>query len=149
MLQCGKYRLALDRPLVMGIVNLTPDSFSGDGLANRVDAAIAHAKAQLEAGADMLDLGAESTRPGSVPPSVEEELVRLLPVLKEVVTWGVPVSVDTYKPPVMRAAIEAGCSMINDISGMRDPSGGPGDRGAIGLRRVCDAHAGGARDHAA
>lgn len=122
LLHCGKYRLSLARPLVMGIVNLTPDSFSGDGLgAAPVAAALAHARAQLEAGADMLDLGAESSRPGAPVVSAEDELARLLPVLREVVTWGVPVSVDTYKPEVMAAALAAGCSMINDISGMRDP----------------------------
>ena len=108
----------------MGIVNLTPDSFSGDGLGAGAPcrfAALAHARAQLEAGADMLDLGAESSRPGAPVVSAEDELARLLPVLREVVTWGVPVSVDTYKPEVMRMALEEGCSMINDISGLRDP----------------------------
>ena len=118
VLRCGTYRLELDRPLLMGIVNLTPDSFSGDGLVGRVDRAIAHAREQLEAGADILDIGAESSRPGAVPTPEDEELRRLLPVLREVSTWGVPISVDTYKPAVMRAALEAGASMINDISGM-------------------------------
>lgn len=121
VLRCGTYRLELDRPLLMGIVNLTPDSFSGDGLVGRVDRAIAHAREQLEAGADILDIGAESSRPGAVPTPEDEELRRLLPVLREVSTWGVPISVDTYKPAVMRAALEAGASMINDISGMANP----------------------------
>lgn len=121
LLHCGKYRLALDRPLVMGIVNLTPDSFSGDGVGASVALAVGHARAQLDAGADILDLGAESTRPGAPTVSAAEELARLLPVLREVVTWGVPISVDTYKPEVMRIALEEGCSMINDISGLRDP----------------------------
>jgi len=102
----------------MGIVNLTPDSFSGDGLVNDTERAIAHARQQLEAGADLLDIGAESTRPGALPTPEDEELRRLLPVLREVTRWGVPVSVDTYKPAVMRAALEAGASMINDIAGM-------------------------------
>jgi dihydropteroate synthase len=120
-LQCGPYRLSLARPRIMGIVNLTPDSFSGDGLAGQVEAAIAHARAQWAAGADILDLGAESTRPGAVPPSAEEELARLLPVLEAIAGWGVPVSVDTYKPAVMQAALAAGASLINDINALRAP----------------------------
>lgn len=118
ILQCGSFRLSLDRPLVMGIVNLTPDSFSGDGLVGDIDQAIAHARAQYEAGADILDIGAESSRPGAIPTPEDEELRRLLPVLAEITAWGVPVSVDTYKPVVMRAALAAGAAMINDITGM-------------------------------
>lgn len=118
---CGKYTLKLDRPLVMGIVNLTPDSFSGDGLGNDLERAVAHARRQMEAGADILDLGAESSRPGAVPTPLAEELDRLLPVLERIVGWGVPVSVDTYKPQVMLAALAAGAAMINDIAGLRDP----------------------------
>ena len=118
-IHCGRYRLTLDRPLVMGIVNLTPDSFSGDGLAHNTRLAIEHARQQYLAGADILDIGAESTRPGIAATSEQEELRRLLPVLQEVCGWGVPVSVDTYKPGVMRAALAAGVSMINDISGLR------------------------------
>lgn len=121
ILRCGTYRIALDRPLVMGIVNLTPDSFSGDGLVGDVERAIGHAQAQWHAGADILDIGAESTRPGIAPTSEAEELRRLLPVLAEVTRWGVPVSVDTYKPAVMKAAIEAGAAMINDIAGLTQP----------------------------
>ena len=120
-LRCGKYSLSLDRPLVMGIVNLTPDSFSGDGLANDVRRAIEHARSQWEAGADILDLGAESTRPGAQATPEQEELRRLLPVLREITSWGVPVSIDTYKPVVMEAALSAGAAMINDICGMSDP----------------------------
>lgn len=120
-LHCGAYRLSLDRPLVMGIVNLTQDSFSLDGVGFDVDRGVAHARAQWEAGADILDLGAESTRPGAAPVSEAEELACLLPVLEEVCTWGVPVSVDTYKPAVMRAALAVGASFINDISGLRHP----------------------------
>lgn len=105
----------------MGIVNLTPDSFSGDGLVGSVDQAIRHARQQLEAGSDILDVGAESSRPGAIPTPEDEELRRLIPVLREISTWGVPVSVDTYKPAVMRAALEAGASMINDITGMTRP----------------------------
>lgn len=120
-LQCGQFRLLLQRPLIMGIVNLTPDSFSGDGLVGSVDQAILHAREQLEAGSDILDIGAESSRPGAIPTPEDEELRRLIPVLREISTWGVPVSVDTYKPVVMRAALEAGASMINDITGMTRP----------------------------
>lgn len=120
-LHCGKFELALSRPLLMGIVNLTPDSFSGDGFASSAERAIAHAHAQIEAGADMLDLGAESSRPGAIPTSLEDELARLLPVLNALSGCGVPISVDTYKPPVMAAAIEAGASMINDIYALRMP----------------------------
>lgn len=105
----------------MGIVNLTPDSFSGDGLVGSVDRAILHARQQLEAGSDILDIGAESSRPGAIPTPEDEELRRLIPVLREISSWGVPVSVDTYKPVVMRAALEAGASIINDITGMTRP----------------------------
>lgn len=117
-LRCGQYLLTLERPLVMGIVNLTPDSFSGDGLVGDIDRAIQHARAQFEAGSDILDIGAESSRPGAIATPEDEELRRLLPVLREITRWGIPVSVDTYKPGVMRAALEAGASMINDITGM-------------------------------
>jgi dihydropteroate synthase len=121
ILHCGRFRLSLDRPLLMGIVNLTPDSFSGDGLVGDVDMAIRHARQQFEAGADILDIGAESSRPGATPTSEEDELRRLLPVLDEIAGWGIPISVDTYKPAVMRAALAAGAAMINDITGMTNP----------------------------
>jgi dihydropteroate synthase len=121
MLCCGQFNLSLDRPLVMGIVNLTPDSFSGDGLAADVEHAVVHAKGQIAAGADILDIGAESSRPGAIPLSLDDELNRLLPVLNALRDCGVPISVDTYKPEVMRAAVAAGASMINDIYGFRMP----------------------------
>lgn len=121
MLRCGKFDLPLDRPLVMGIVNLTPDSFSGDGLASDTKVAIRHALAQIEAGADLLDLGAESSRPGAIPTPVDEELRRLLPVLEALSDCGVPISVDTYKPEIMRVALAHGASMINDIYALRMP----------------------------
>lgn len=127
-LYCGRYRLPLsvhDRPLVMGIVNLTPDSFSGDGTGDDARAAIAHAEVQRAAGADILDLGAESSRPGAAPVPVELEIGRLLPVLRVVRDWGLPVSVDTAKPEVMRMAIEEGAALINDITALRTP-GAPG-----------------------
>lgn len=125
MLRCGKFSLQLDRPLIMGIVNLTPDSFSGDGLfrsaAEVSERAVAHARDQIAAGADLIDLGAESSRPGAIPTPLDEELQRLLPVLEALSGCGVPISVDTYKPEVMRAAIAAGASMINDIHALRWP----------------------------
>ena len=121
MRYCGKFELPINRPLVMGIVNLTPDSFSGDGVASDAERAIAHAWHQIEAGADLLDIGAESSRPGALPTSLGEELDRLLPVLEALATCGVPVSIDTYKPEVMRAALAAGASMINDIYALRLP----------------------------
>ncbi len=121
MLRCGKFELSLDRPLLMGIVNLTPDSFSGDGLAADAARTIGYARKQIEAGADLLDLGAESSRPGAIPASVDDELSRLLPVLDALADCGVPLSVDTYKPEVMRAAIAHGASMINDIYALRMP----------------------------
>jgi dihydropteroate synthase len=121
MLRCGKFELSLERPLLMGIVNLTPDSFSGDGLAANTTRAIAHARRQIDAGADLIDLGAESSRPGAIPASLDEELSRLLPVLEALADCGVPISVDTYKPEVMRAAIAHGAAMINDIFALRRP----------------------------
>jgi dihydropteroate synthase len=121
ILHCGHFRLSLARPLVMGIVNLTPDSFSSDGLANDLERALAHARHQLDAGADILDIGAESSRPGAIPTPEDEELRRLLPLLERIAGWGVPISVDTYKPAVMRAALAAGATMINDIAGLRYP----------------------------
>lgn len=116
-----RFNLAIDRPLVMGIVNLTPDSFSGDGVAANVDKAVAHAFWQISQGADLLDIGAESSRPGAAPTSLQDELQRLLPVLHALRDCGVPLSVDTYKPEVMRAAIASGVHMINDIYGFRMP----------------------------
>ena len=105
----------------MGIVNLTPDSFSGDGLASNIGEAVAQARQQIDAGADLLDLGAESSRPGATPTAENEELRRLLPVLEALRDCGVPISVDTYKPTVMRAALANGASMINDIYALRKP----------------------------
>ncbi|MDX9706219.1 MAG: dihydropteroate synthase [Azospira sp.] len=120
-LHCGKFTLNLARPLVMGIVNLTPDSFSGDGLGDATAQAVARAREQIAAGADLVDLGAESSRPGAIPTPLDDELRRLLPVLEALADCSVPVSVDTYKPEVMRAALAAGASMINDIHALRMP----------------------------
>ena len=105
----------------MGIVNLTPDSFSGDGMGADVRAALRHAEQQIEAGADLLDLGAESSRPGAQPLGLADELARLLPVLRGLRDCPVPISVDTYKPEVMRAALDEGASIINDIYGLQSP----------------------------
>ncbi len=110
-----------DRPLVMGIVNVTPDSFSDGGCFIDPRFAVAHAHRLVEEGADILDIGGESTRPGAQPVSPQEELDRVMPVLEGVRGLGVPVSVDTMKPAVMRAAIEAGAAMINDVYGFRAP----------------------------
>ena len=121
LLRCGAFDLPLTRPLLMGIVNLTPDSFSGDGLANDPALALAHARRQIDAGADLLDIGAESSRPGAVSTPEDEELRRLLPVLEALRDCGVPISVDTCKPAVMRAALANGASMINDIQALRVP----------------------------
>lgn len=118
---CGRYVLNAARPLLMGIVNLTDDSFSGDGLRNDMAAAIEHGLAQVAAGAHILDLGAESSRPGAEPVGAQQEMDRLLPVIEGLRDCGVPLSVDTVKPEVMRAALAAGASMINDIAALRLP----------------------------
>lgn len=112
-----------DRPLLMGIVNITPDSFFDGGRYLAVDRAVAQAEALVEEGADILDLGAESTRPGAVPVDEQEEMGRLLPVLNEVVKrTSVPISIDTMKSRVARAALDSGASIINDVTAMRfDP----------------------------
>jgi dihydropteroate synthase len=121
-LQCGRFRLSLHRPLIMGVVNVTPDSFSDGGRFVEPAAAIAHAHQLIEEGADLVDLGAESSRPGAVAAvTAEEELRRLLPVLQGLRDAPVPVSVDTIKPEVMRAALAEGATMINDINALRAP----------------------------
>jgi len=105
----------------MGVVNVTPDSFSDGGRFLQPSAAAAHARRLVEEGADLVDIGAESSRPGGEPVSEEEELRRLLPVLGELKNLGVPISVDTIKPHVMRAAIAEGAAMVNDINALRSP----------------------------
>lgn len=119
--QCGRYMLDLSRPRIMGIVNLTDDSFSGDGWQGQTEAAIAHGLQLRDEGADMLDLGAESSRPGAVPVSAQQEIDRLLPVLQGLATCGVPLSVDTTKPEVMRMVLDHGADMINDIHALCAP----------------------------
>ncbi len=121
MFQCGRFSFALDRPLVMGIVNVTPDSFSDGGRYLDTRAAIAHALALRDAGADILDIGGESTRPGASPVSVAEEMARVIPVLEGLRDAGVALSVDTMKPEVMRAALAAGADMVNDVNALRAP----------------------------
>ncbi len=105
----------------MGVVNVTPDSFSDGGAYFATDLAVAHARTLVDEGADLIDIGGESTRPGALPVSAEEELRRVIPVLEALATIGVPVSVDTSKPEVMRAALASGADMINDITGFRAP----------------------------
>jgi dihydropteroate synthase len=120
-LVCGKYALALDRPLVMGIVNVTPDSFSDGGKFLDKRAAIMHARRMVEDGADILDIGGESTRPGAKAASLSEELDRVLPIIEALSSEGIPLSIDTQKPEVMSAALTAGASMINDVNALQAP----------------------------
>jgi dihydropteroate synthase len=117
--QTSRYLIDLSRPQVMGIVNITPDSFSDGGPYASTRAALAHCEALIQEGADVLDLGAESTRPGAQPLPQAQELDRLLPVLRVAVTLGVPISVDTYKPGVMQTALDLGADIINDIWALR------------------------------
>ncbi len=120
MFLCGNFQFDLSRPLVMGIVNVTPDSFFDGGQHIVCDHALAHARRLIEEGADLLDIGGESTRPGAQPVSVQQELDRIMPIIEELRGAPVPISVDTYKPEVMQAAISAGAQMINDISALQD-----------------------------
>lgn len=118
---CGRHVLNAERPLIMGIVNLSDDSFSGDGLQGDAAAAIAQGRRLIEEGAHILDLGAESSRPGAAPVPTQTEIERLLPVLEALHDCGVPLSVDTVKPEVMRTVLAAGADMINDINALRAP----------------------------
>ncbi len=119
--QTTRHLIDLSAPRVMGIVNLTPDSFSDGGRHASVSAGIRHCERLVAQGADILDLGAESTRPGSPPVPLEEERARLLPVLREALTLGVPVSIDTYKAEVMREVLDLGADIVNDIWALRQP----------------------------
>jgi dihydropteroate synthase len=118
---CGKFELDLAHPRVMGIVNVTPDSFSDGGKFASTKAAIAHGLQLVAQGADILDVGGESTRPGAPPVPLTEELQRVIPVIEGLADAGVPVSVDTYKPQVMRAAIAAGAALVNDVWALQEP----------------------------
>jgi dihydropteroate synthase len=117
--QTSRFAIDLALPKIMGIVNLTPDSFSDGGQHASDAVAIRFAEQLLEQGADILDLGAESTRPGSTPITAGEELARLAPVLREAVKWNVPISIDTYKPIVMQTALDMGADIINDVWALR------------------------------
>ena len=117
----GRFQLDLSKPRVMGIVNVTPDSFSDGGKFNTTEKAIAHALQLVEEGAEILDIGGESTRPGATPVPLDEELKRVIPVIEGLRDVGVPLSIDTYKPQVMQAAITAGADIVNDVCALREP----------------------------
>jgi dihydropteroate synthase len=119
--QTSRHRIDLSRPKVMGIVNVTPDSFSDGGSHDGERAALAHCERLLSQGADILDIGGESTRPGSRMPSVEEELHRVLPVVRGAVRLGVPVSVDTSRTEVIDAVLDLGADIINDVRALTWP----------------------------
>ena len=119
--RCGRFTLSCDHPLVMGVLNVTPDSFSDGGTHNTYEAAVAWGQQLARQGADVIDVGGESTRPGSDEVSPEEELARVLPVVKALAERGLVVSVDTRHWQVARAVVEAGAAIINDVSGFRDP----------------------------
>lgn len=119
--QTSRFILNLDKPQVMGIVNVTPDSFSDGGQHAGVKGAMSHAEKLLRDGAHILDIGGESTRPGSPAVPLQQELERVLPVLAEAVKLQVPISIDTYKPEVMREALEMGVDIVNDIWALRQP----------------------------
>ncbi|MER2552795.1 MAG: dihydropteroate synthase [Thauera sp.] len=138
VLQCGRFRVDLSEPRVMAIINLTDDSFSGDGLQGDVAGALMRAERALEEGAEMLDIGAESTRPGSDPVPEAQEVERVVRVVEALRAWNVPLSIDTVKPAVMRAAIAAGADMINDINAFRAP--GAIDAVAAGNTGLCVMH---------
>ena len=135
---CGRFVLNADRPLIMGIVNLSDDSFSGDGLHGDAVAAAEQAGRLIAEGAHILDIGAESSRPGAQPVPATLETARLLPVLEALRACGVPLSVDTVKPEVMRAVLAAGADMINDINALRAP--GAIDIVAASKAAVCLMH---------
>ena len=119
--QTTRFLIPLQRPQVMGIVNVTPDSFSDSGQHADADAARRQCERLLLQGADILDIGGESTRPGSLQPDTAQELARVLPVLRHALTLGLPVSVDTSRPEVMRAALDLGVDIVNDVRALRRP----------------------------
>ena len=119
--QTSRFAIALDRPRVMGIVNVTPDSFSDGGHFASTKTALDHCEELVRGGADLLDIGGESTRPGVAPVPLDEERARVLPVVREAVKFGLPISVDTYKPEVMQDVLDLGADIINDIWALRRP----------------------------
>ncbi len=119
--QTSRFSIDLEQPKVMGIVNVTPDSFSDGGHHASAIAALRHCEQLLKDGADILDIGGESTRPGSPAVPLEEELARVVPLVREAVALGVPISVDTYKPAVMRAVLDLGADIVNDVWALRQP----------------------------
>jgi dihydropteroate synthase len=119
--QTTRFVIDLSQPKVMGIVNVTPDSFSDGGHHASASAALKHCEKLVKDGADILDIGGESSRPGALPLPLDEELKRLLPVVKEAVKLGLPISVDTYKPQVMQAVLDLGADIINDIYAFQWP----------------------------
>ncbi|NBX95818.1 MAG: dihydropteroate synthase [Betaproteobacteria bacterium] len=119
--RAGRFDLALGEPLVMGIVNVTPDSFSDGGRHDTAEAAISHARQLLDEGAQILDIGGESTRPGAQPVSPQQEWERVAPVVRELVQWRVPLSVDTRRTEVMARALDAGADIINDVQALQAP----------------------------
>ena len=121
MMHCGRFTLDLTRPRVMGILNVTPDSFSDGGRFDSLSRALAHAEQLLAEGADLLDIGGESTRPNAPFVSPQQEMDRVLPVLQRLQDCGVPLSLDTRRTEVMRAALQVGVDLINDVSALEDP----------------------------
>lgn len=123
-LRCADFTLDLSTPKVMGIINVTPDSFSDGGQYTQVESAVDHALKLIEDGADVLDIGGESTRPNATPVPLEEELQRVVPVIEALVAKNiqVPISIDTYKPAVMKAALAAGASIVNDVRALQEPT---------------------------
>lgn len=120
---CGNYQLDLSRPHIMGIVNVTPDSFSDGGKFSSTELAVQHALELVAEGADILDIGGESTRPGAIPVSLEDELARVIPVIQALSQKiSIPISIDTYKPEVMQQAIAAGATIVNDIRALQEPN---------------------------
>jgi dihydropteroate synthase len=117
--QTTRFSLELSKPKVMGIVNVTPDSFSDGGRYASTRSALAHCEQLLVHGAHILDIGGESSRPGTPPVPLDEERARVMPVLRDALTLGVPISIDTYKPEIMREALELGADIVNDIWGLR------------------------------
>ena len=142
--RCGAHTFALDAPLLMGILNVTPDSFSDGGQHAEFAQAVAFGHALVEAGAAIVDVGGESTRPGSVPPFEDEELRRVVPVVRELAACGIAVSVDTRHAAVAAAALEAGACIVNDVAGFRDAAmcdvAAGGDAGLVVMHMLGEPH---------